>query len=56
VVLLPARREREHGSQVPGVVVEDVVGELESKCAMRPVSCCVLLCLVPCGRGFASLL
>jgi hypothetical protein len=49
--LLQARRERECGSQVPGVVAEDVVGELESKCVRRPVSCCVLLCPVPCGKG-----
>jgi hypothetical protein len=59
VGLLQARRERERGFQVPGVVAEDVVGELESKCALRPVSCCVLLgsvccpsvCRVPCGKG-----
>jgi hypothetical protein len=55
VGLLQARRERKRGFQVPGVVAEDVVGELESKCAMRPVSCCVQLGFfrpsVPCGRG-----
>jgi hypothetical protein len=43
VGLLQARRERKRGFQVPGVVAEDVVGELESKCAMQPVSCCVVL-------------
>jgi hypothetical protein len=45
VGLLQARRERKRGSQVPGVVAEDVVGELESKCAMQPVSRCVVLCV-----------
>jgi hypothetical protein len=39
---LQARRERERGSQVPGEVVEDVVGESKSKCVM----CCVLTCLL----------
>jgi hypothetical protein len=61
VGLLQARRERKHGFQVPGVVAEDVVGELESKCAMRPVSCCVLLgsivyILSPAAGGFVLLL
>jgi hypothetical protein len=54
VGLLQARRERKRGFQVPGVVVEDVVGELGSKCAVRPVSCCVMCRLrvcVPCGQG-----
>jgi hypothetical protein len=63
VGLLQARRERKRGFQVPGVVAEDVVGELESKCVVRLVSCWVLLlvwrvlCLVssslfpPCGKG-----
>jgi hypothetical protein len=58
VGLLQARRERKRGFQVPGVVAEDVVGELESKCVTQPVSCCVVLCFrvpssvsVPCGRG-----
>jgi hypothetical protein len=32
VGLLQARRERKRGFQVPGVVVEDVVGEWEDKC------------------------
>jgi hypothetical protein len=45
---LQARRERKRGFQVPGGVAEDIVGELESECAM----CCVLTCLsVPCGGG-----
>jgi hypothetical protein len=51
VGLLQARRGRKRGFQVPGVVAEDVVGELESKCAMQPVSCCVTLGLLPCGKG-----
>jgi hypothetical protein len=60
VGLLQARRERKQGFQVPGVVAEDVVGELESKCVMRLVSCWALLfvcsvfsvwCLVPRGKG-----
>jgi hypothetical protein len=58
VGLLQARRERKRGFQVPGVVAEDVVGELESKCVVRPVSCCVVLFVLPlffspvhCGRG-----
>jgi hypothetical protein len=49
--LLQARWERKRGFQVPGVVAKDVVGDLESKCAMRPVSCCVLLGSVPRGKG-----
>jgi hypothetical protein len=44
VGLLQARRERKRGFQVPGVVIEDVVGELESKCVAQPVSCGVVLC------------
>jgi hypothetical protein len=60
VGLLQARRERKRGFQVPGVVAEDVVGELESKCVVRLVSCWVLLfvsCVVsvfsvlPRGKG-----
>jgi hypothetical protein len=51
VGLLQARRERKHSFQVPGVVTEDVVGGLESKCVMQPVSCCVPLSSVPCGWG-----
>jgi hypothetical protein len=50
VGLLQARRERKRSFQVPEVVTEDVVGGLESKCVMQPVSCCVLL-LSPCGWG-----
>jgi hypothetical protein len=42
VGLLQARRERKRGLQVPGEVVEDIVGELESK---RVMSCVVLPCL-----------
>jgi hypothetical protein len=59
VGLLQARREGKRGFQVPGVVAEDVVGELESKCAMRPVLCCILLGSVspsPAARGFVLLL
>jgi hypothetical protein len=52
VGLLQARRERKRGFQVPGGVAEDVVGELESKCAM----CCVLTCLSPAAGGFVLLL
>jgi hypothetical protein len=40
VGLRQARRERKRGFQVPDVVPEDVVGELESKCVAQPVSCC----------------
>jgi hypothetical protein len=42
VGLLQARRERKPGFQVPGVVAEDVVGELESKCVAQLVSSCVV--------------
>jgi hypothetical protein len=42
VGLLQARRERKRGFQVPGVVAEDVVGELESKCVAQLVSSCVV--------------
>jgi hypothetical protein len=41
---LQARRERKRGFQVPGGVAEDIVGELESKCAV----CCVLFCRISC--------
>jgi hypothetical protein len=55
VGLLQARRERKHGFQVPGVVVEDIGGELGSKCVARLVSCWVLSFVcdlsVPCGKG-----
>jgi hypothetical protein len=53
VRLLQARRERKPGFQVPGVVAEDVVGELESKCVAQPVSCCVVF-LCPRGREGSS--
>jgi hypothetical protein len=60
VGLLQARRERKRGFQVLGVVAEDIVGELESKSAMRFLSCCVLLCVLsppsPAAGGFVSLL
>jgi hypothetical protein len=64
VGLLQARRERKRGFQVPGVVAEDIVGELESKCVVRLVSCWALLfvsCVVsvfpvvPCGKGVRPL-
>jgi hypothetical protein len=48
VGLLQARWERKRGFQVPGVVAEDVMGELESKCMVRPVSCCVVSCPLSC--------
>jgi hypothetical protein len=57
VGLLQARRERKCGSQVPGVMASGVVEELESKCMVQLVSCCILLgsvvrvSSVPCGRG-----
>jgi hypothetical protein len=61
VGLLQARRERKRGFQVPGVVAEDIVGELESKCEVRLVSCwallfvccglCLLFSVVPCSEG-----
>jgi hypothetical protein len=57
VGLLQARRERKPGFQVPGVMAEDVVGELENKCVVQPVSDCVvsvfssLLSSCPRGRG-----
>jgi hypothetical protein len=56
VGLLQARQERKRGFQVPGVVAEDVVGELESKCVMQSVSCCVTLGPLPAARGFVLLL
>jgi hypothetical protein len=63
VGLLQVRRERKRGFQVPGVVAEDVVGELESKCVARPVSCCVVSrvrrrvsCPSPAAGGFVLLL
>jgi hypothetical protein len=42
VGLLQARRERKPGFQVPGVMAEDVVGELESEHVVQLVSCCVV--------------
>jgi hypothetical protein len=55
VGLLQARRERKRGFQVPGVVAEDVVGELESKCVAQPASCCVVS-VPPTAGGFVPLL
>jgi hypothetical protein len=54
VGLLQARRERKRGFQVPGVVTEDVVGELESKCVAQPVSCCVVSVSPPRLGGSSS--
>jgi hypothetical protein len=56
VGLLQARRERKPVFQVPGVVVEGVVGELESKCVAQPVSCCVVSMFPPWQGGFVPLL
>jgi hypothetical protein len=62
VGLLQARRERKRGFQVPDVVAEDIVGELESKCMVRLVSCwallfvCCMLSVSPAARGFVLLL
>jgi hypothetical protein len=58
VGLLQARRERKLGFQVPSVVTEGVVGELENKCvALLVSSCpCVFVCLSPAAGGFALLL
>jgi hypothetical protein len=66
VGLLQARQERKRGFQVPGVVAEDIVGELESKCVVCLVSCwvlllvcrvlCILVSCPPAARGFALLL
>jgi hypothetical protein len=64
VGLLQARREGKRRFQVPGVVAEDVVGELESKCVAQPVSCYVVcvacisvrLSLSPAAGGFVLLL
>jgi hypothetical protein len=59
VGLLQARQERKPGFQVPGVVAEDVVGELESKCVAQLVSSCVVSVFpsssfLPRGRGGSS--
>jgi hypothetical protein len=51
VGLLQARQERKRGFQVPGVMAEDVVGELESKCVAQPVSCCVVSVSPPAAGG-----
>jgi hypothetical protein len=51
VGLLQAMRERKRGFQVPGGVAEDIVGELESECAM----CCVSFRLVLCPVLVSSL-
>jgi hypothetical protein len=61
VGLLQARRERKPGFQVPGVIAEDVVGELENKCVVQPVSNCVVsvflsLLSSPAAGGFVPLL
>jgi hypothetical protein len=62
VGLLQARRERKRGFQVPDVVADDIVGELESKCVVRLVSCwallfvCCMLSVPPAARGFVLLL
>jgi hypothetical protein len=61
VGLLQARRERKPGFQVPGVMAEDVVGELENKCVVQPVSNCVVsvfssLFPSPAAGGFVPLL
>jgi hypothetical protein len=51
VGLLQARRERKPGFQVPSVVAEGVVGELESKCVAQPVSRCVVSVFSPPTAG-----
>jgi hypothetical protein len=54
VGLLQARRERKPGFQVPGVMAEDVAGELESKCMVQLASCrvvCVPFVLPPAAGG-----
>jgi hypothetical protein len=64
VGLLQARRERKRGFQVPGVMAEDVVGELESKRVRglsRVVLCRVFVVvspvrLSPAAGGFVLLL
>jgi hypothetical protein len=62
VGLLQARRERKPGFQVPGVMAEDVVGELENKRVVQPVSNCVvsvslsLFSSSPAAGGFVPLL
>jgi hypothetical protein len=44
VGLLQARRERKRGFQVPGEVVEDIVGELKCRRVMSRVVLCLMLC------------
>jgi hypothetical protein len=56
VGLLQAKRERKRGFQVPAVVAEDVVRELESKCVAQPISCCVVSVSLPATGGFVPLL
>jgi hypothetical protein len=59
VGLLQARWERRRDLQVPGEVAEDIVGELESKCAMLCVVPCLPLCRVvwcPAAGEFVFLL
>jgi hypothetical protein len=57
VGLLQARRERKRGFQVPGGMVEDVVGELESECTVYvkgswSVALSVFLSCVSVPRGW----
>jgi hypothetical protein len=54
VGLLQARRERKRGFQVPGVVAEDVVGELESKYVAQLVSFGVMSVFSSRGREGSS--
>jgi hypothetical protein len=56
VGLLQARRERKRGFQVPDVMAEDVVGELENKCVAQPVSCGAVSVFSPAAGGFVPLL
>jgi hypothetical protein len=49
VGLLPARRERKRGFQVPGEVAEDIVGELEDENVVCRVLS-VVLCPPAAGR------
>jgi hypothetical protein len=56
VGLLQARRERKPGFQVPGVMAEDVVGELEGKCVVLPASCGVVSVPLPAAGEFVPLL
>jgi hypothetical protein len=52
---LQARQERRRGLQVPGEVVEDVVGEFGNvravRCMLSVVSCPCPVSRVPCGGG-----